>query len=116
MRDLRKELDALGDQATNQWRPEVGDVIVGKIVAYDQGPTRYGECQIAVLQEEPTNEHCEVWLGHMVLKNWFARVKPTVGERVAIKRLGDSDKGYKRYNLLIDREELQDSEKDEIPF
>ena len=122
-RDLRKELEMIGDEPSNTWHPEVGDVIVGRLVTYDQGSTKFGECRIAVLQEEPADGLCEVWLGHAVLKNEFERQQPRVGERVGIKRLADSDKGYKRYKLLIDREELQKSESDstdatgeEIPF
>ena len=123
VRDLRKELEMIGDEPSRTWHPEVGDVIVGRLVTYDQGSTKFGECRIAVLQEEPTDELCEVWLGHAVLKNEFERQQPTVGERVGIRRLADSDKGYKRYKLLIDREVLQESEshstnstEEEIPF
>ena len=126
-RDLRKELEAFSGETRREWRPKGGDVIAGTLLAYDQGDTKWGKCRIAVLREEPTGELREVWLGHKVLSEEFNREHPEVGERLAIKCLGDrqSENGrhYNLYKLLVDREDGQESggastevPEDDIPF
>ena len=42
VRDLRKELDMIGDEPSKSWHPEVGDVIVGRLVTYDQSSRMEG--------------------------------------------------------------------------
>ena len=44
-----------------------------------------------------------VWLAHAVLRGEFEEQQPGIGDRVAIKRLDDSQKGYFRYRLVVER-------------
>ena len=58
-----------------------------------------------------TGELRSVWLMHTVLRNEFQEQRPKPGERLGIKRLPDSERGYRRFALRIDRgpqEEIPD--------
>ena len=104
MRDLKRELDEFEDWPP-AWRPEPGDVLVGKILRYDQGHTDYGPVR-TVIVETDAGDRLSVWLSSTVLLNEFARLKPKVGERIGIKYLGmHAERGYHRWRLVVDREE-----------
>ena len=104
-RDLRGELEDFIGEFPEAWKPKVGEVMVGSLLRYDSGTTSFGEHPIAVIQDERTDEARSVWLLHTVLRGEFEKKRPRPGERIGIKRLPDSEKGYKRYVVRVDREE-----------
>jgi hypothetical protein len=104
MRNLLDELENWGDWPA-AWRPEAGDILVGKVVRYDRGFTPYSEVR-TVTVEKDDGERVAVWLSSTVLLNEFAKQKPKPGERVGLKYLGmHPDRGYHRYKLVVDRDE-----------
>ncbi len=104
-RDLRRELKDFDGTHPDSWRPNVGDMLVGTVIRYDRGRTKHGDAPICVIRDEVTDEPRSVWLLHTVLRDEFKEQRPRVGESIGIKRLPDSDKGYKRYVLRVDRPE-----------
>ncbi len=105
MGDFREELEAFDGTFPEGWRPKVEDVIVGKVLRYDTGWTKHGECPICLMEDEEAGEPRAVWIFHTVLLDEFRKKRPKVGERIGIKRLPDAAKGYWRYELRVDREE-----------
>lgn len=105
MDGFREELEAFDGTSSKAWRPKVEDVIVGKVLRYDKGSTDYGECPICLVEDEEAGELRAIWIFHTVLLDEFKRKRPMVGERIGIKRLSDAAKGYRRYELRVDREE-----------
>ncbi len=101
-RDLRKELEAFTDEPAEPWAPEPGDIVEGEFERLDRGSTQYGNYDILILRENRGSVRA-VWLMHAVLKGEFARLQPTPGDCVAIKRLADSGKGYRRYRMVVER-------------
>lgn len=105
MRDLFQELEDYTGEFPPAWRPEPGDVLVGKVVRYDRGFTMYGEVRTVTIERD-NGERVAVWLSSTVLLNEFAKQKPKPGERIGLKYLGmHPDRGYHRYKLIVDREE-----------
>lgn len=107
MRDLMKELDEFDGTYPESWRSKPGDKIEGIVRRYDQGESPYGPRWIVVLECQNAGGEpylSSVWLSHAVLVDRFKKLRPKVGERLAIKRLDDHpDKGYARFNVLVDR-------------
>jgi hypothetical protein len=121
-RDLHDELEKWNGWP-EAWRPEPGDILVGRIDAYDVGHTNYGPVRTVLLTQEDTGERVSVWLSSTVLLNLFEQHKPKPGERIGLKYLGkDETKGYHRYRLVVDRPDTTDftplgGERDEaVPF
>jgi len=104
MRDLFRELNDWSDWPP-AWRPEPGDVLVGRVIRYDIGHTVYGPVRTVTIERD-TGERVAVWLSSTVLLNEFAKQKPKPGERLGLKYLGKHPElGYHRYRLLVDRDE-----------
>lgn len=121
MRNLRDELETW-DGWPPAWRPQEGDVLVGRIDAYDVGHTQYGPVRTVLLTQDD-GERVSLWLSSTVLLNLFEQHKPKPGGRIGLKYLGkDADKGYHRYRLVVDRPDAADftplgGETDEaVPF
>lgn len=110
-RDLLAALDKhTGSTHPESWKPEVGEEIVGELIEYREGKARHGAAQIAVIREDGTDTPRAVWLFHTVMLAEFKRLKPKPGERLAIRRLEDGQKGehpYRRFAVVVDREEHQ---------
>ena len=109
-RDLAAELDSETGAHPESWKPAPGDKLVGRVVRYDKAPGRYGPCVLAVLDVagEGHGPHLvAVWLAHKVLLELFKELRPAPGERVGIKRVDDSGKGYARYLVKVDRPEIE---------
>jgi len=105
MSAFREELEAFDGTFSEAWRAKVENVIIGKILRYDKGWTDYGECPICLMEDEEAGEPRAVWIFHTVLLDEFKKKRPMVGERIGIKRLPDAAKGYRRYELRVDRKE-----------
>lgn len=105
-RDLARELETWSDEPARAWKPEVGDVLVGELVAYRQGQGAYGPAWVAHVREEGSGELRACWLFHAVLLDEFRRLRPKPGERVGLRRLEDGGKAgsrYRRFALVVDR-------------
>lgn len=107
MGNFNDQLDAEDLGHPESWRPRPGDRIIGKLIRYDRGESNYGPRWIAVLHVDPSNEYphgylCGVWLSHAVLVAKFKELRPKPGERVGVRRLEDSAKGYAMYRVVVE--------------
>lgn len=114
MRDLSAELDADTGELPESWTPKPGDKLVGRLVRYDKATSRYGPCILAVLDVAGEGHGSRrqphlvaVWLSHKVLLERFKELRPAPGERLGIKRLEDSERGYARYLVKVDRPQVE---------
>ncbi len=103
--NLRDQLQDYDPELPRSWRPQPGNVLVGTVRRYDRAQSVYGPRWICVLQEDESGDSVGVWLSHTVLLGEFKDKRPKVGERIGIRRLDDSDKGYARYVLLVEGRE-----------
>lgn len=106
------------------WRPEVGDVLTGKVVGFDRAPAgRYGVQPIVTIEVdgqaveawEPGAKKPETvepgglvnyWLLHTTSKTSWAKAAPRVGERVGVARLDNREGAngeYAMYRVVVDR-------------
>ncbi len=84
MRDLRRELMEW-DGWPASWRPEPGDVLVGRVLHYDRGFTPYGEVRTCIVEEDD-GRRWSVWLSSTVLLDLFKRERPQVRGVVSATR------------------------------
>jgi hypothetical protein len=103
-RDLRRRIRDMDEHPTTNWRPAPGDVLVGLLVDVDMRTTKYGPAPVLTIRDEDSGQYVDVWALHTVLRNELVKRAPRPGEKLAIRRLEDSDNGYKRYKVLVDRE------------
>lgn len=104
-RDLRRELEEIEDEYPPAWHPEPGEILVGRIVRYDEGRTPYGQVRTVIVQDEETGERVSIWLSNTVLKNEFDRLSPAAGERIGIRYVGkDDQRSYHKYKVRLDRD------------
>jgi hypothetical protein len=95
-----QSIDERLESTAEPWKPEFGDKIVGTVVDVDSRTTEYGTYPIVVLETDAGDE-IAVHGFHTVLKNEFAKRPPTLGERIGVKYLGKSDKGYEAYRVVF---------------
>jgi len=104
VRDLREELEGDDGRLPPCWEPDRKEILVGTVLKYADGRTKYGPCRICVLEDEETGSAVSVWLGHAVLRGEFEREGPKRGDRVGIRRLPDDpNKAYRLYKVVVDR-------------
>jgi len=112
--DWRKSAESLQEEMEKwdgfpeafRFRP--GDTLTGRLLNMEQGHTDYGTSPILTIQTTDGKLHT-VWVFHTVLKSKLMSLNPRTGDVLSIKRLEDSEKGYKSYhvrvhNLRIDRD------------
>ena len=102
--DLRKEIDNLGDEPIPFWEPEPGDTLVGELVGVDTRSTAYDAAVPVLTVRTEGGGLVEVWALHKVLKGELLKHEPQPGEWLAVRRLQDSSRGYKRYRVVPDRD------------
>ncbi len=51
---------------------------------------------------------------HAVLRSEVEQLDPRPGDRIAIKRLSDSNKQYRRFKVIVDRAEPAKDEKADV--
>ena len=94
-------LDRLNGPAPEAWRPKPGDTLVGKVVQLD---TRTGDFEpypiVTVAAEDGTERAWHAF--HTVGRNELARQRPMIGDRLGVKYLGKSPKGYEAYRVLVE--------------
>lgn len=103
-RDLRSELEDFDGEYPPAWKPEPGEILIAKVLAYDTGHTRFGPVRTALLVNTETGERLTLWLSNTVLLRAFEELQPQPGEVIGIKHLGmDPARGYRRYKMRVDR-------------
>lgn len=104
---LEDRLDASGEFAP-AWRPEPGDKLVGEIVAVSQGRSSWDgrAYPIVTVRNADSGEDRAVHALHSVLLDELTRERPSVGERIGIKYVGEiagARSTYRKYTVVIDR-------------
>jgi hypothetical protein len=97
-----RSLDDRLDSAAEGWKPKPGDKIVGEVIDVDSRETEYGVYPIVTLRTDAEDE-LAIHGFHTVLKSEFAKRPPRLGERIGVKYLGKSDKGYEAYRVVFER-------------
>jgi hypothetical protein len=95
-RSLEERLDSFAEP----WKPNPGDRVVGQVVDVDSRTTEFGTYPIVTLATD--SGEVAVHAFHTVAKNEFAKRPPQLGERLGIKYLGKSDKGYEAYRIVFE--------------
>jgi len=93
-RSLAERLDAVAVA----WRPKAGEKLIGTIIDVDVRTGEYGAYPIVTIASDEGAEvavHCF----HAVLKSEFSKRPPRAGERVGLKYLGLTEKGYESYRV-----------------
>lgn len=98
--DLRRRVEELEDEPATSWRPKPGDVLVGEVVDLDTRSTEFDPAVPVVTLHTDEGERVAVWAFHTVLRSELVKIRPELGDWLAVKRLPDSDKGYKRYRVV----------------
>ncbi len=88
------------DSTAEAWRPKPGERVIGTVVDVDARTTEFGTYPIVVLLTDNGDE-VAVHGFHSVVKNELAKRPPQLGERLGIKYLGKSPKGYENYPLVF---------------
>ena len=102
---LRERLDQHEGDSVPYWDPEVGDVVIGTIVAIEVRTAPHsGRTPVLTIQDEISGGLIDVWALHTVLRSELKKLRPKKGDRIGIKRLPDADKGYRRFVVKTDGE------------
>jgi len=87
-----------------------GDEIAGTVVRLDVADTEYGQQKIVVVDPGDGNLR-SIWLLHDALLSQMRKLKPQVGDVIAVRYLGrqtsGSGRSYHAYTVSSDRERPQ---------
>jgi hypothetical protein len=93
------------------WVPEVGDKLVGEVVALSERRGNFGVYPIVTVRRDD-GEELAVHAYHSVLADRLAKAGPKRGERIGIKYEGEvdgaGDRRYHRYKVVVDRPDGDD--------
>jgi hypothetical protein len=98
----RNTLAARLDAQAEAWRPTPGARLIGTAVDIDSRETEFGTYPVITLREDESGNEVAVHAFHTVLKNAFARRPPRIGERLGVRYLGKSPKGYEAYRVVFE--------------
>jgi hypothetical protein len=91
------------DRNPIEWRPAVGDRLVGTVTDIDTIATDYGESPLLIVETDDGDVY-SVACWHTVLKREVAKREPQVGDRIGIKYFGVRDgQNYEYYKLVLER-------------
>lgn len=100
-RDLAQELRESSGGWPQTWKPEVADMLLGRLVRTGTRTTKYGVTPVAVVEDDDGASWC-VWLS-TVLKKAFDEQRPLPGDRVGIQYNGKHElKGYHIHTLVVE--------------
>lgn len=105
--EARAKLDQPKPEAFKFDQP--GDEIAGKVTGFDLADTTYGKVKIVVI--DPSDGHLRsIWLVHGALKSQMARIRPVIGDAIAVRYLGETESAngrtYHDYAVATDREQV----------
>jgi len=105
--DLLAQLEEWDGAWPEAWRPKFGEVLTGQVTGYNQAQSVYGPVWVCTVRRDD-GEPVAIWLSSAVLLAEFRRLRPKIGERIAVKYAGQHpEKGYNRYRLLVDRPQAE---------
>ena len=103
-------LDQLDSGNADGWTPEnPGDTIIGVITALDSRDGGYGDYPIVTVQEDGTGNLTAIHAFRTVLKNEVINQQPQVGDRIAVRYLGQQPakrpggSPYHSYKMALER-------------
>ena len=104
MRDLRAELQELGDSVPIEWNPVEGDILVGFVRDASSIDTISVGSNTVVVEEERSGTPVLVSLDSPQLAALFELHSPRSNDRIGIKCTGHDSSGVRRFVMMIDRE------------
>lgn len=93
------------DDEVECWMPDPGGVVAGVVTDIDVRNTQHSANVPVVTLETDTGQHIEVWAFWTVLRGELQKHAPEIGSRLAVRRLDDSERGYRRYRVFTERTE-----------
>lgn len=101
---LRREAEAADGSFTEAIKLKPGEMLSGVLIRYaEKSHPSYGPAYGLVLAEEGEKPRT-LWAYQAALRREIEKFAPRPGEYVVVKRYQDSDKGFGRWTLLVDRE------------
>lgn len=101
-------LEDMLDMEIEAWRPEVGDVIIGRVLRISEGGSEsaFGAYPILTIQADRDGMCVNVHSFHSVLRRELSRQEVGEGDRVGIKYLGQVKGGdfgkFENYRVIKD--------------
>ena len=114
IQELEQEALDYDDQPAEAWKPTAGDSVAGTIRLIDIRSTEYDPAVPVLELETAAGSRVAVWAFHTVLRSELKRLGAQVGDEIAIRRLEDSGKGYKRYRVFTPKEEAREFSWDSV--
>ena len=109
IQELEQEAAGFHDEPAESWKPGIGDTVAGTVRSIDIRATEYDPAVPVLELERPEGGRTAVWAFHTVLRSELKRLGAQVGDEIAIRRLEDSGKGYKRYRVFTPDEQSRNS-------
>jgi hypothetical protein len=106
LEEARKRLD---QPRAESWKGEnAGDEIAGIVKRLDTAETAYGTARIVVV-DPGDGQLRSIWLIHDALKSQMEKLKPDVGDCIAVRYLGKlnspkTGRSYHAYSVSTDRD------------
>ena len=127
---LRNQLEEKSDDGNGygeNWDPDPGDILIGRLQDVVTVSTRYGERDVARIETE--EGVLSVWLKHKVLRDEWQALAPAPGDLLGIRFIDEKSSqngSYYDYNVevLSDSSESESNKQaldeepatDEVPF
>ena len=108
IQQIEREASDYDDQPAEPWKPSVGDSVAGTIRLIDSRSTEFDPAVPVIELETAAGSRIAVWAFHTVLRSELKRLGAQVGDEIAIRRLEDSGKGYKRYRVFTPKEQARE--------
>lgn len=85
---------------------QVGGAVAGRLLRVIEAANKYGSGTVSVAVIEDTSGQVRsLWLGPTVLRRAWEKLRPEIGDAVAVKRLDDDPRGYKMFEVAAQRGE-----------
>lgn len=106
MRDLRYELQTDTGALPAAWAPEVGDMLVGRIVSIADSVTQFGPCLTVIVEEDGTETQKTLRIGPACLRTLWQKHQPGEGDKIGVKRIASPQgKTWKNFTMIVERAE-----------
>lgn len=121
---LRKLVVDYDDTPPQPWKPKPGDCLVGEVLDLElrDAPPRPGDPQerppvLVVTMKDEEGTIWAFWAWHKVARGELAKVRPAIGDTLAIRRLDDVKdvaQPYARYVVFSDSPEVKTFSWDDV--